>query len=70
MTHCLWRTGALTSSGESRWCDMPDVDVASARPHAHASDEAALYELVGVMPHDLPVLTCARLRLISIDHQV
>ena len=40
---------------------MPDIDVTSSCPHAHTSNEAALDELVRVMPHDLSVLAGARL---------
>ena len=38
---------------------MPDVDVASPGAHAYTSNEAAFYELVRVVPHDLSVLAGA-----------
>jgi len=48
----------------------PDVDVAGARAHAHARDQAALNELVRVVAHDLAVLARAGLRLVGVHHQV
>jgi len=48
----------------------PDVDVSRSCPHAHSRNEAALHQLVWLVPHDLPVLARTRLTLISIHNKV
>ena len=47
-----------------------DVDVAGSRAHSGARDEAALEELVGVVPHDLAIFARAGLGLVGVDDQV
>ena len=46
-----------------------DVDVGGPGAHGEAGEEAALDELVRVLPHDLPVLAGARLGLVGVDDQ-
>ena len=47
-----------------------DVDVGGVRPHGEAGDEAALDEEMRIVPHDLPVLAGAGLRLVGVDDEV
>ena len=47
-----------------------DVDVGGVRPHGEGGDEAALDEEMRIVPHDLPVLAGAGLRLVGVDDEV
>jgi hypothetical protein len=47
-----------------------DVDVCCGGVHATSSNEAALYEFVGITAQDFAVFTCARFSLISIDDEI
>ena len=47
-----------------------DVDVGGVRAHGDAGEQAALDQLVRLVPHDLPVLAGAGLALVGVDHQV
>jgi hypothetical protein len=47
-----------------------DVDVAGMSVHREGGDQAPLDQEMRVMPHDLPVLAGARLRLVGVDHEV
>src|SRR3954452_2201969 len=47
-----------------------NVDVGGVRPHGEAGDEAALDKEMRIVPHDLPVLAGAGLRLVGIDDEV
>src|SRR5262249_47008076 len=46
------------------------VDVAVVGAHREARDQAALDQEMRVVPHDLPVLAGAGLRLVGIDHEI
>ena len=47
-----------------------DVDVAGMRPHGEGGQHAALDQEMRIVPHDLPVLAGARLRLVGVDDEV
>ena len=47
-----------------------DIDVAGARPHADAGQQAALQQFVRVVTQDVAIFAGARLALIGIDDEV
>lgn len=47
-----------------------NINVGSTCTHGTSSYQAALHQLVWVIPHDLPVLTGAGLSLVRIHHQI
>jgi hypothetical protein len=47
-----------------------NVDIGSGRVHGSAGDEAALNKLVGVLAHNLAVLACSRLTLVSVHDEI
>ena len=47
-----------------------DIDVGRVRAHGEGGDEAAFDEKMRIVPHDLAVLTGARLRLVGVHDEV
>src|SRR5918993_666091 len=47
-----------------------DIDVGRMSAHGEGGDEAALDQEMRIIPHDLPVLAGAGLRLVCVDHEV
>eukprot|EP00227_Mantoniella_beaufortii_P011202 CAMPEP_0197590548 /NCGR_PEP_ID=MMETSP1326-20131121/11475_1 /TAXON_ID=1155430 /ORGANISM="Genus nov. species nov., Strain RCC2288" /LENGTH=441 /DNA_ID=CAMNT_0043155651 /DNA_START=195 /DNA_END=1517 /DNA_ORIENTATION=- len=65
------RLVACPLQGEALVDVLPaDVDVARARAHGGARDQAPLDQLVRVVPHDFAVLARAGLGLVGVDDQV
>src|SRR5439155_19015154 len=48
----------------------PDIDVAGARPHADASQQAAFEQFVRVVAQDVAVLAGSRFALIGVDDEI
>ena len=48
----------------------PDIDISSTSSHGSSSDKTTLDQLVWIIPHDLSVLACSWLSLISVHHQI
>ncbi len=46
------------------------VDVSGVRPHGEGREQAALDQMVRIVPHDLAVLAGAGLRFVAVDDEV
>ena len=47
-----------------------DIDESRSGPHRITANETAFYQLVRIVPDDLPVLARARFRLVGVDHEI